>query len=92
MSSKVEKLSERVAAIDRSQSSPRSNQDTDSWVGKIVRMLSSDEQVALAKAIVSREKDQSMNENVWIEQLPPDQQAVVKRVHSLLQEFGVEAK
>jgi hypothetical protein len=85
---KVGKLQER---LERLQASPRSDQDADSWVGRIVRMLSRDERLALERAFASRDKERNADEKVWIEQLPPDQQAVVRRVHSLLQEFGVEA-
>jgi ABC-type oligopeptide transport system ATPase subunit len=85
---KIEKLQRHVERLG-----PRPPlKENDDWLPKIMRMLSNDERFALERAFVSRDKERNADEKVWIEQLPPDQQAVVRRVHSLLQEFGVEAK
>ena len=88
MSGKIEKLQERVSVLEPS---PRLKENDDDWLPKIVRMLSLDERLALGRAYASRDKEPSVDEEAWIKQLLSDEQAVVRRVRSLLQEFGVEA-
>jgi len=85
---KIEKLQGQV---ERLEPRPRYREDDD-WLPKIVRMLSLDERLALGRAYASRDKEPNADEKVWIEHLPQEEKVVVRRVHSLLREFGVEAK